>query len=89
MGRRFTKREVIEQFAFETNSENANAAHCYIIQQLNLKTDELNEDKDSKLKASLKALASSVDKRWRKASRTKQRFETQNKNWLDSEFLVY
>lgn len=84
----FTRREIIGVFTEESGADNAKKGVEYILRILNVNEYEANHEALKILTKSLCRLNSSLNERWQNAKRTRDKFESQNKNWLDSQFNV-
>ena len=84
----FSKREILQLLFSVPESNSINFVVAHILEQLNLKLCDVVASKINVLKKAIGTLRSKRNVKWNIAKRVIDRFETQNKKWLDSEFNV-
>jgi hypothetical protein len=87
-GRVFVKRDILSKFASDVHATNAKSVLDFILAELNLTAHQVKEDWLRQLNTSLERLSRNAEDRWTKARRIKERYESQNKEWLDSPYEV-
>ncbi|XP_011858792.1 PREDICTED: uncharacterized protein LOC105556321 [Vollenhovia emeryi] len=83
-----SKRKVLQLLFSVPESNSINYVVSHILEQLNLKLSDVDASKINVLKKAIGTLRSKRNIKWKLAKRVNDRFELQNKKWLDSEFCV-
>lgn len=84
----FTKEEILEELA-KSKTDGTELAVQYILRKLKYDSDSICSEAMNGLKVSLRTLKSKYTKKYNAAFRMRDRFIKQNKDWLESEFIVH
>ena len=72
----------------ENRSEDARKILHFLLAELNISEEELDEEKKAKLEKKIINLLTQYDKKWKESNSTKERFENKNRSWFDKIFGV-
>lgn len=85
----FTKREIIEQFFMKPGiDDRISVVVNYILSKLGMHISNIKDNELRQLRAYVSALNSKHKEKWNGVKRTKTKYESKHKKWLDSVFTI-